>query len=248
VSGGSLEIEGLTVSYGAGVVVDSVSFRLEPGRCLAIVGANGAGKSSTMNCVAGRIRPDSGRVVLDGEDITRQRAWRLAQKGLRAVPETKELFWSLTVDENLRAGSAGLARRRRADEVKRVFELFPRLGELRSSTARNLSGGEQQLVAIGRAMVGRPSLLLLDEPMLGLSPIATKLIIESLRAVRAEGTTILIAEQGLSVPEALADELAVMQLGRVVAAGGHDEILGSGLLRKAFLGDAGPTASDGTAT
>jgi branched-chain amino acid transport system ATP-binding protein len=244
VSGGSLEIESLTVSYGAGVAVDSISLRLEAGHCLAIIGANGAGKSSTMNCVAGRIRPEAGRIALDGNDITRRPAWRLARMGLRAVPETKELFGSLTVAENLRAGSVGLSRRDRGAEVKRILELFPRLAELQGSTARNLSGGEQQLVAIGRAMIGRPSLLLLDEPMLGLSPIATKLIIESLQAIRREGTTILIAEQGLSVPEALADEMAVMQLGTVVAYGGHDDVLQSDLLRRAFLGGAEPTTTD----
>ncbi|MDO8211097.1 ABC transporter ATP-binding protein [Conexibacter sp. CPCC 206217] len=239
-SGGHLEVEALTVTYGAGVAVDAVSLEVPAGGCLGIVGANGAGKSSLMNCVCGRLRPAAGRIALDGRDVTRRGAWKLARMGLRAVPETKELFWGLTVAENLRAGAASLPRSRREQELARVLELLPRLQELQRSTARDLSGGEQQLVAIGRAMVGRPRLLLLDEPALGLSPIAVSHIVDCLRAIRAEGTTIVIAEQSLRVPDALADELCVMQLGRVVAHGGHDEVLQGELLRQAFLGGGAP--------
>lgn len=235
-SGGRLEVEGVTVAYGAGIAVDVVSLTVEPGSCFAIVGANGAGKSSLMNAIAGRVRPAAGRIVLDGTDVTRRPAWRLARMGLRAVPETKELFWGLTVAENLRAGSASLPRRRRDQEVKRVFELLPRLDELRESVTRDLSGGEQQLAAIGRAMVGRPKLLMLDEPALGLSPIAIAGIVDCLRSIRAEGTTVVVAEQSLGVPEALADDLAVMQLGNIIARGSQREVLAGDQLRRAFLG------------
>ena len=231
-----LEVIGLTVAYGHAVAVDGLSLRVSAGECVGVVGANGAGKSSLLRCIAGLLQPSGGSIRLEGRSVDRGPAWRLARAGLRIVPEGRELFGDLTVDENLRVGATLLPKGQRDEAVDATYQMFAALQGLRSRRARLLSGGEQQMLAIGRALVGRPKVLLLDEPSLGLSPIAVSALLDSLKQVKATGVSILIAEQGLRLPTALCEEVTVMRLGRSIAVGAPRDTLRSEIVSEAFLG------------
>jgi ABC-type branched-subunit amino acid transport system ATPase component len=231
-----LDAEGVVVEYGRGRAVDGFSFTVRPGQAVGLVGANGAGKSSLLRCIAGLQRPQAGTIRFDGHDVTRKRAWTLSRRGLRLVPETRELFWNLSVIDNLRLGTVGMSSGARNESIERGLEIFPALRPLLDRRARLLSGGEQQMLALGRALVGRPSLLLVDEPTLGLAPRIVADMIVALRRIVEDGVSIVIGEQNLALPRALCDEVILLKLGREVAAGSPREVFDAETLRTAFLG------------
>lgn len=231
-----LSVTDLVVRYGDLVAVNGLTFELAKGECVGIVGANGAGKSSLMKAIVGLVRLHSGTVVMGGNDITGERPWTVARRGLCLVPEGRELFSSLSVDQHLRVAARRVSAHHRAEAMGSAFRLFPALGPLRDRKARFLSGGEQQMLAVARAMVSRPVVLLLDEPTLGLAPTAVAGLIASLKEIRASGVSIAVAEQSLKLPLELCDRVYVCSGGRFVAEGEPQEVLTDAVLRHAYLG------------
>jgi branched-chain amino acid transport system ATP-binding protein len=217
-----LELSGLTVHHGQLAAVSALDLDLAEGTTLAVIGANGAGKTTLLRTIAGTLRPTEGRIAFDGNDITDLPAHRRAAQGIRLVPEGRRLFPSLTVEENLLAG----AYRKRSGpwDVAAVIELFPWIGERRRQSARQLSGGEQQAVAIGRALMGNPRLLLLDEISLGLAPMVVGQIYRTLSKIMAAGTTVLLVEQDVSQALRTADRVLCLLEGRTVLAGTPAEL------------------------
>lgn len=233
-----LEVADLRVAYGRIEAVRGVSFRVPAGQVVALVGSNGAGKTTVLRALSGLLRPTRGRVVFDGEPLTGLPAHRVVARGLAHCPEGRRVFPRLTVEENLDLGAflrrdaAGVARDR-----ARVHELFPVLGERRRQPAGTLSGGEQQMLAMGRALMSRPKLLMLDEPSMGLSPIMMGTIMSTLAELRGQGTTILLVEQNAQAALSLADQAHVMEVGRIVLSGTGEELLHDASVRKAYLGE-----------
>jgi branched-chain amino acid transport system ATP-binding protein len=217
-----LSLAGLTVRHGQLTAVNALSLDLAEGTTLAVIGANGAGKTTLLRAIAGTVTPAAGTISFDGHDITRMPAHRRAAGGIRLVPEGRRLFASLSVQENLLAG----AYRRRSGpwDVDAVIELFPWIGQRRRQSARLLSGGEQQAVAIGRALMGNPRLLLLDEISLGLAPVAVTKLYQALPDILATGTTVLIVEQDVSQALRIADRVLCLLEGRPVLAGTPAEL------------------------
>ena len=236
-----LTIEGLTTSYGPVRALDDVSFTAERGKVTAVLGANGAGKTTLLRTVSGLLRPQSGSVHLEVEgeqrEITRTPAEAMPGLGLAHVPEGRGVITELTIGENLHLGGLGRGRKVRPAELDRVYDLFPVLGERRSVRAHTLSGGERQMLVIGRALMAEPTLLLLDEPSLGLAQRITAQIFALLRdLVAAEGLTVLLVEQNARSALSLADHGVVLNLGRVVADAPAAELAGDDQLRHAYLG------------
>jgi len=232
-----LEVRDLHVSYGQIAAVRGISFGVEAGQVVALIGSNGAGKTTTLRTLSGLLRPASGEVLLDGERIDRLGAHEIVGRGVAHAPEGRRLFGRMTVRENLDLG----AYRRRDDgiqaDVDTVFDLFPVLAERRAQAAGTLSGGEQQMLAIGRALMSRPRLLMLDEPSMGLSPLVMRTIFSTLGALKERGTTLLLVEQNASAALALADSGHVLETGRIVLSGTAAELLGDENVRKAYLGE-----------
>jgi branched-chain amino acid transport system ATP-binding protein len=237
-STGSLEVQGLITSYGAVTAVDEVDLVAEPGRVTAVLGANGAGKTTLLRTISGLVRPSAGQVLLDGADLTRSPAEEIARAGIAHVPEGRGVITELTVEENLRLGALlGAARRRTDRGLAQVYEMFPPLAERRRQDAHVLSGGERQMLVIGRALLTGPSVLLLDEPSLGLAPRIVAQIFELLRGlVDAEGTTVLLVEQNARSALSIADVGIVLNLGRVVARDDAATLAADDALRHAYLG------------
>ena len=231
-----LSVEGLSAAYGPVRALDGVTLRAEQGRITAVLGANGAGKTTLLRTISGLVRPTAGRVVLDGEDVTRAPVEAMVTKGMAHVPEGRGVIAELTVDENLRVGS--LFRGKVAqDEFDRVYDLFPRIAERRGQTAHTLSGGERQMLVIGRALLARPRLLLLDEPSLGLAPRIVAQIFALLRSlVDSEGLSVLLVEQNARSALSVADTGVVLNLGRVVVTDDAARLAGDEDLRHAYLG------------
>jgi branched-chain amino acid transport system ATP-binding protein len=224
------------VNYGGTIAVRDVSLDLAEGGCVGIVGANGAGKSSLLRGLAGVTRLTHGTVRIDGVDVSRRPRWELARHGLRLVPETRELFWNLSVRENLQIGARLVPAARRADRLEAIYALFPALRKHAKTSSRLLSGGQQQMLAIGRALIGEPTVLLLDEPSLGLAPVIVGELIEALQEIRRRGISIVVAEQNLAIPRRLCDDVMVCTLGRVTTQGPPADVLDAATLRHAFLG------------
>jgi branched-chain amino acid transport system ATP-binding protein len=235
-----LEVEGLEVNYGSIRAVRGVSLRVAEGELVTLLGANGAGKSSTIMAIAGAVRPSAGRVRLSGKDVTGARPERLVRLGVATVPETRDVFPDLTVAENLRLGA--FTRRNRAAEVEadrdRFFEQFPVLGQRANQPAGTLSGGEQQMLVIARALMSHPRVLFLDEPSLGLAPIVVERIFEMIGELKSSGLTILLVEQNAKKGLAIADRAYVMRLGRIEAEGLAQEIAAKTELKSLYLGSA----------
>ena len=232
-----LTVTDLRVSYQDAPAVDGVSLSLSEGELVSLVGSNGAGKSSVLAAIAGLHRPIGGTVVFDGKDVSRLPAHKIARLGLALVPEGRRLFAHQTVRANLILGAyvqrdAAV----RESTLERVFELFPVLGQRLSQRAGMLSGGEQQMLALGRALMSRPRLLDLDEPSLGIAPRTANLIFEAISRVRAEGMTVLLVEQNLRAALRLSDRLYVLQTGSLVLSGTAEELAESPLIRQAYLG------------
>ncbi len=232
-----LEVSGLQVRYGAIRAVRDVSLRLAEGELITLLGANGAGKSSTLMCIAGALRAAAGSIRLAGEDVTSATPEAMVRKGVATVPETRDVFPDLTVAENLRLGA--YVRRKDIDGVAtdraRMFEMFPVLGERTNQPAGTLSGGEQQMLVIARAMMSRPRLLLLDEPSLGLAPTIVDRIFEMIVALKESGLTILLVEQNAAKALSIADRAYVMRLGEIAAEGSASEIAAATDLKALYL-------------
>ena len=232
-----LEVEGLEVWYGAAPALWGVSLTLGAGELLAVVGPNGAGKTTLINALCGIERARAGRIVVDGVDVTRLPPHRFCAAGIAVVPEGRRLFTAMTVRENLELGShLPRARAERAESLAAALELFPALGEKLASPAGELSGGQQQMVAIARALMARPRLLLLDEPSLGLSPLIVADMFDAVRRINAQGVSVLLVEQNVEVALSLSDRAYVLEEGRIVAEGESDDLLARPEIQRAYLG------------
>ncbi|HYZ61593.1 MAG TPA: ABC transporter ATP-binding protein [Acetobacteraceae bacterium] len=232
-----LEIDDLVVCYGRTDAVKGISLHVPDGAVVSLIGANGAGKTTIMRAVSGLVRPRAGRVRFAGQDITGWRAHRIASAGLRQVPEGRQCFAELTVAENLALGAYLV--RDRAEIARRqetVLARFPRLRERLDQFAGSLSGGEQQMLAIGRALMGAPRLLLLDEPSMGLAPLFVEEIFAIIAALKADGTTILLVEQNASAALDVADHAYVLETGRIVLSGPAAEVAADPAIVAAYLG------------
>ena len=235
-----LEIDRISTFYGKIQALKSISLHVDPGEIVALVGANGAGKTTLLNTISGLLRARSGRILFDGQDITRRRAAQIVRAGVIHVPERRQVFGTLTVYDNLLLGAYQRYRRDGRKAVLRdmdhVFELFPRLKERRKQLAGTLSGGEQQMLAIGRGLMARPKLLLLDEPSLGLAPLIVKHLFELIASLRDEGQTVLLVEQNARAALKLADRAYVLETGRIVLEGDARELLEDPRVQAAYLG------------
>lgn len=232
-TGSLLEVEGLHAGYGPVQVLDDVSLTVGEGETVALLGANGAGKTTTLRAICGMVRPH-GSVRIAGHDVTKRSTEQIVKLGVAHVPEGRGTFAPLTVEENLRLG--GYLRRGKLS-FTRVFDLFPRLEERRYQPAGTLSGGEQQMLAIARALMLRPKLMLLDEPSLGLAPKLVRELFKTLRRIKDdEGTAMLVVEQNANLVLEFADAAHVLETGRVVLAGSADEVSRNEAMRKAYLG------------
>jgi branched-chain amino acid transport system ATP-binding protein len=234
-----LEVERLSVAYGAIEAVREVSFSVEEGQIVCLIGANGAGKTTTLRTISGLLRPRHGDIRFEDRSITKAPAHTILSRGIAHCPEGRRVFARMTVEENMMLG----AYTRRDDagvkaDLARVYELFPVLGERRSQKAGLFSGGEQQMLAIGRAMMSRPRLLMLDEPSMGLSPIMTQLIFDTIKELQQQGTTILLVEQNALAALALADRGYVVDLGTTTLEGPGNELLADERVRAAYLGQS----------
>jgi branched-chain amino acid transport system ATP-binding protein len=233
-----LSIEKLQVAYGGIRAVKGIDLAVEPGELVCLIGANGAGKTTTLRAITGMVRAASGAVRYDGVDISRMKPHEIARRGLALVPEGRGVFAQLTIEENLAMGAyarndtAGVAA-----DVGRAFTLFPRLKERRRQIAGTLSGGEQQMLAISRAMMSRPKLLLLDEPSMGLAPIMVEKIFEVIRAIAAEGVTLLLVEQNARLALEVSHRGYVLEGGIVTLTGEGRTLLHDPRIREAYLGE-----------
>ena len=233
-----LKVEGLHVRYGPIAAVKGISFNVEKGELVALLGANGAGKSSTLLAIAGALRASEGRITLGGKDITGVAPERIVRGGISMVPETRDIFPDLTVTENLRLGGYVHRKNPKAwtEDRDMVLEIFPVLGERANQAAGTLSGGEQQQLAIARSMMTRPKLLVLDEPSLGLAPAIVERIFDMIRRLRDTGLTILLVEQNANMALKCAGRVYVMALGEIAAAGTAEEIASTTDLASIYLG------------
>ncbi len=232
-----LEIKNIGVFYGDVQVIWDVSFEVKEGEVVALIGANGAGKSTTLKTISGILRPRKGEIVFDGTPLHKVEPYRLIEMGIAHCPEARRLFVEMTVEENLDMGSLkGDARDKRAETKEMVFGLFPRLGERRRQLAGTLSGGEQQMLAVGRGLMSRPRLLMFDEPSLGLAPILVREIFNVIERIRREGTTVLIVEQNVKQTLSVADRAYVLETGRITLQGTGESLLGNEHVKTAYLG------------
>ena len=234
-----LDLKGLHVAYGGIHAVKGIDLTVEQGELVCLIGANGAGKTTTLKGITGLQPVKSGTIHYDGEDVTGKPAFQLVRKGLCMVPEGRGVFGALTIEENLAMGA--YARNDRAaieQDVERVFGLFPRLKERRKQTAGTLSGGEQQMLAMGRAMMSRPKLLLLDEPSMGLAPLMVQKVFETVLAIAEEGVTILLIEQNAKLALEVSGRGYVMESGKITLHGDAAKLLSDPKVREAYLGEA----------
>ena len=231
-----LEVRGLEINYGHIEAVRGIDFTLKAGEITALVGANGAGKSTTLLSLSGLVPKKRGKVIFEGEDITQLKPHQIVARGIVQVPEGRAILTTMTILENLELGAYRRGLKSAASELDYVLHLFPRLKERLSGLAGNLSGGEQQMLAIGRALMAKPRLLLLDEPSLGLAPIIVRNIFQVLRDVRDTGVTILIVEQNARMALKLADRGYVLEVGKLSHEGSSRELLSSPEIQAAYLG------------
>ncbi|EFY02114.1 ABC-type branched-chain amino acid transport system, ATPase component [Streptococcus dysgalactiae subsp. dysgalactiae ATCC 27957] len=232
-----LSVKQLSVNYGAIEAVKDVSFEVHEGEVVTLIGANGAGKTSILRTISGLVKPKSGSISFLGQDLLKQPARKIVAAGLSQVPEGRHVFAGLTVMENLEMG-AFLSRNREQNQknLRLIFDRFPRLEERKHQDAATLSGGEQQMLAMGRALMSQPKLLLLDEPSMGLAPLFIKEIFDIIQAIQREGTTVLLIEQNANKALAIANRAYVLETGQLVLSGTGQELLTSEAVKKAYLG------------
>ena len=234
-----LHIENLHTYYGSVQALKGINLEVEEGEIVTLIGANGAGKSTTLRTISGLIRPREGQITFGDQDITRLPAHRIVEAGISHAPEGRQIFSTLTVTENMNMGAYSLGGDTEAIEENRhrVFSLFPRLEERKNQLGGTLSGGEQQMLTIGRALMARPRLMMLDEPSLGLAPMLVKAIFSTVREINARGVTVLLVEQNARAALKVADRGYVLETGQVVLSGPAGELLQDERVRKAYLGE-----------
>ena len=233
-----LEIKDLEVFYGMIQAIQGVSFEVNKGEVIALIGANGAGKTTILHTITGLLEAKKGSVIYDGKDITRVPAHKIVSMGMAHVPEGRRVFSNLTVFQNLKMGAYTRKDKTEIEEtLKTVYKRFPRLEERQNQLAGTLSGGEQQMLAMGRALMSHPRILLMDEPSMGLSPIFVNEIFDIIKEVSASGTTVLLVEQNAKKALSISDRGYVLETGKIVLEGKSDELLNNDSIRKAYLGE-----------
>lgn len=233
-----LEVKGLEVYYGMIQAIKGISFKVEEGEVIALIGANGAGKTTTLHAVTGLLQPKAGQILFEENDITKMPGYKIVSKGMAHVPEGRRVFSQLSVLQNLRMGAYT---RKDKEEIERnlrmVYDRFPRLEERQNQMAGTLSGGEQQMLAMGRALMSNPKIILMDEPSMGLSPIFVNEIFDIIREVSKSGTTVLLVEQNAKKALSIADRAYVLETGNIVLEGKASELLNDDSIKKAYLGE-----------
>ena len=231
-----LKVNGINVYYGSIHAIKDVSFEVHQGEIVTLIGANGAGKSTTLQTISGLLHSRTGSIEFLGENLTGIPAFKIVSRGLAQVPEGRRVFLQMTVEENLEMGAYTQHNATIAPGLERVYDQFPRLKERRRQIAGTLSGGEQQMLAMGRALMSNPKLLMLDEPSMGLAPILVEQIFEIIRSLHKAGTTILLVEQNAQAALSVADRGYVLETGKIVTTGTGAELLASPAIKKAYLG------------
>lgn len=232
-----LEVNDINVFYDKIHAIKEISFNIKEGEIVSFIGANGAGKTTILNAISNILLIKSGEVVLNGESINNIKAHKLISRGMAHVPEGRKIFTDLTVYENLEMGAYTRTKSEFLEEVKKIFELFPRLKERKNQLSGTMSGGEQQMLAIGRALMSKPKLLLLDEPSMGLSPLLVKEIFEIIKRINKEnGVTVLLVEQNAKMALEISDRAYVIETGEIVLEGRGSELIVNPIIKKAYLG------------
>jgi branched-chain amino acid transport system ATP-binding protein len=232
-----LELKDVAAGYGAFQALFGITMQVNAGEAVAVIGANGAGKTTLMRVISGMLPASTGSMTMEGVDLRTTPAHKIVELGIAHVPESRRLFPGISVEDNLRLGAfIPSARAHFADRLEYVYGLFPRLKERRSQLAGTMSGGEQQMCAIARALMSKPKLVLLDEPTMGLAPVIVQQVFELVRRIRAEGYTVLIVEQNVSQVLKVADRAYLLEVGRIVQSGSAAELAASDDIRKAYMG------------
>jgi branched-chain amino acid transport system ATP-binding protein len=233
-----LEVRNIDAFYGNIHALRSVSISVEDGEIVTLIGANGAGKSTTLNCISGLVRPRGGTITFNGDDLAHVAAHRIVERGVIQVPEGRRVFARLSVEENLKMGGFSVSEKSAIrDGIDRAFEMFPRLKERRGQTAGTLSGGEQQMLAMGRALMAKPRILLLDEPSMGLAPTLVESIFDTIQKIHADGTSILLVEQNAQMALNVASRGYVLQSGQIMLADSAANLSTNQQVREAYLGE-----------
>ena len=233
-----LEVKDLEVYYGMIQAIKGISFEVNHGEVIALIGANGAGKTTTLHTITGLLSPKKGSVLFEGQDITKVPAHKIVSMGMAHVPEGRRVFSQLSVYENLKLGAYTRKDKSNIDkELQSIYERFPRLAERKNQLAGTLSGGEQQMLAMGRALMSKPSIVLMDEPSMGLSPILVNEIFDIIESISKSGTTVLLVEQNAKKALSIADRAYVLETGKVVLEGDAKDLLENDSIKKAYLGE-----------
>ena len=233
-----LEVKDLEVYYGVIRALKGISFEVNEGEIVTLIGANGAGKTTTMQSVIGLIPARNGQIIFDGEDITKTPCHKIVHLGMSQVPEGRRVFQELTVYENLMMGAFSQKKNNTfKEDLDRIYERFPRLAERRNQIAGTLSGGEQQMLAMGRALMSKPEIILMDEPSMGLSPLLVSEIFEIIKTINDNGTTVLLVEQNAKKALAIADRAYVLETGNIVLSGKASDLINDESIKKAYLGE-----------
>ena len=233
-----LEVKDLQVYYGVIQALKGISFHVEQGEVIALIGANGAGKTTTLQTLTGIIPAKAGSIMFGGKDLTKTPAHKIVEMGMAHVPEGRRVFAELSVYENLKLGAYTRKDKKEIEEtLARVYKSFPRLEERKNQLAGTLSGGEQQMLAMGRALMSKPKIILMDEPSMGLSPILVEEIFHIIREISASGTTVLLVEQNAKKALAIADRAYVLETGNIVLSGDAKEMMNNDSIKKAYLGE-----------
>ncbi len=233
-----LEVKDLEVYYGMIQAIKGISFEVNQGEVIALIGANGAGKTTTLHTITGLLSPKEGSVLFEGQDITKVPAHKIVSMGMAHVPEGRRVFSQLSVYENLKLGAYTRKDKSNIDkELQSIYERFPRLAERKNQLAGTLSGGEQQMLAMGRALMSKPSIVLMDEPSMGLSPILVNEIFDIIESISKSGTTVLLVEQNAKKALSIADRAYVLETGKVVLEGDAKDLLENDSIKKAYLGE-----------
>lgn len=231
-----LQVEDINVFYGSIHAIKGVSFSVNEGEIVTLIGANGAGKSTVLNTISGLLRSKTGSIHFNGENISNVEPHKIVQRGLAQVPEGRRIFLQMSVQENLEMGAYTQPNTGVADDIARVYEQFPRLKERRKQISGTLSGGEQQMLAMGRALMSHPRLLMLDEPSMGLAPLLVEQIFEIITQLHKSGTTVLLVEQNAQMALSIADRAYVLETGKIGLSGTGAELIQSDSVRRAYLG------------
>lgn len=232
-----LEVRNLNVYFGVIQAIKDISFDVDKGEVVALIGANGAGKTTTLHTITGLIAPKSGSITLNGKDLTKVPAHKIVGMGMAHVPEGRRVFASLSVFDNLKMGAYTRSDKNEINNsLEMVFDYFPRLKERRNQVAGTLSGGEQQMLAMGRALMSKPSIILMDEPSMGLSPLYVGEIFEIIKKIKKEGATVLLVEQNANMALSVANRAYVLETGKIIMDGAASDLLNDERVRKAYLG------------